>query len=65
MSDTIDRIHGSSAGRISVYVGPSGLVPERRDARATEHSIRQMRMAIDLARSKNTGLHARRAPVRS
>jgi cytosine/adenosine deaminase-related metal-dependent hydrolase len=58
VSDTIDRIHGSSNRRISVYVGPSGLVPEIGDSRATEHSIRQMQMAVELARKKNTGLHA-------
>jgi len=57
-SDTIDQIHGSADGRISVFVGPSGLVPEMENGVATDFSVRQMRGVLELALTKRTSIHA-------
>jgi cytosine/adenosine deaminase-related metal-dependent hydrolase len=61
VSDTIERLRGVDDGRISVYVGPARLVPELRDGRATDVSVRQLQMAVELARAQDTGLHAHAA----
>ncbi|MGH9174291.1 MAG: amidohydrolase family protein, partial [Vicinamibacterales bacterium] len=58
VSDTIDQLHGSYDGRISVSVAPSGLVPEMSDGRATDFAVRQMRTAVELADARDVGLHA-------
>jgi 5-methylthioadenosine/S-adenosylhomocysteine deaminase len=55
----IDRLHGSSDGRISCYVGPSSLTPELDDeGRATDFSVRQLRGVSELAAEKGVGIHA-------
>lgn len=56
--DTIDQLHGTGDGRISVFVAPSGLIAELRDGRATDFATAQLRGALDLARAKGTQLHA-------
>lgn len=58
-ADAIDRLHGTAAGRISCYVGPSGLVNEMdTNGRATNFAVATMRGVVDLADSKGVGIHA-------
>jgi 5-methylthioadenosine/S-adenosylhomocysteine deaminase len=57
-AEAIDRLHGSHDGRISCYVGPSSLVSEMVEGKATDYSIAQMRGVIQLADDKGVGIHA-------
>lgn len=58
-ADAIARLHGTHDGRISVFVGPSGLVSEIDDnGRATAFSIEQMRAVNDLADESGVNIHA-------
>ena len=57
-SVAIDRLHGTHNGRISCYVGPSGLVSEIVDGKATDFSVAQMQGVLDLANAKSVGIHA-------
>lgn len=57
-SEAIDRLHGSHDGRISCCVGPSGLVNEIVDGKATDYSIAQMRGVLELADQKRVNIHS-------
>jgi 5-methylthioadenosine/S-adenosylhomocysteine deaminase len=54
----IDLLHGTHSGRISCYVGPSGLVNEIVDGNATDYSIAQMRGVLQLADDKQVNIHS-------
>lgn len=58
-SDAIDQLHGTHDGRVSCYVGPSGLVNEiDSNGRASDFSIASMRGVVELANQKQVGIHA-------
>ena len=54
----IDLLHGTYDGRISCYVGPSGLVNEIADGKATDYSVAQMKGVLQLADDKQVNIHS-------
>lgn len=54
----IDRLDGSANGRLSVFVGPSGLAPEAGDGEASSYDVGQMQRARELADAADTSVHA-------
>lgn len=57
-ADAIDRLRGTHDGRISVFVGPSSLVSELIDGKATDFSVEQMRAVVKLADDKGVNIHS-------
>lgn len=59
VAETIERLNGTSDGRISVFVGPSGLVAELdADGKATEESIAALRAVHELAGEVDVYIHS-------
>ncbi|CAN5556101.1 amidohydrolase family protein [soil metagenome] len=56
-AETIDLLHGTHDGRISVFAGPSGLVSEVKNGKATDFSIEQMKAVVALAAEKDVNIH--------
>lgn len=57
-ADAIDRLHGTQDGRISVFVGPSALVPEMTpEGNATDLASAALRGVHELAEAKGVNIH--------
>jgi 5-methylthioadenosine/S-adenosylhomocysteine deaminase len=57
-AEVIRLLRGSGDGRIEVFVGPSGLVAELEDGRATDSAVRQLQGVLQLARDTDSRIHA-------
>lgn len=57
-AEAIDLLHGAHDRRISVFVGPSGIVSEVKGGKATDFSVEQMRAVVALADEKGVNIHA-------
>ena len=57
-AEAIDQLNGTQEGRISVFVGPSGLVAEMTECgSATERATAAMHGVHELAESKDVNIH--------
>ncbi|CAN5826195.1 amidohydrolase family protein [soil metagenome] len=56
---TIDQLNGTADGRLSVFVGPSALVPEMDPSgAATDQSVAMMRAVHQMSEDRNVYIHS-------
>ena len=55
---TIETLDGTADGRLSAFVGPSGLAPEAEDGEASAYDVEQMQRCRELADEADTGIQA-------